>query len=552
MGPREGDAGNGGATARAASRDAGWMSRGRLRALVALATAVAFWAFYRYYIPQGDDLRFTAQRYHPFGAFTAKLWFHFLRTDYLHISGRTATAVGMLLMRPGVGFFRVVAPLICVWLMLAFAAWLRPDAAEDRGWPRVLATTVAAAAILPMTLVFDPRLNGDVLAWCMSFANYVLPTAAMVTVAVVLLRLVALGSSEGPRAARPRAVLAVPLALLTPSLHENMGTGMIALVAISVAVAYAGGGRRPDRLGWTIIVLGLLGSIEILTAPGLWERVGYSNGPVPSGDTGVLLRLHRIANGCAVTLQVGAVPLLVTAGVLVVTALRGAEPGRGHRGTSWLALLLVLDAVGMLGAWYAWQHVSASARAFSVSLDAGGNTVMFGLVVLSLVFVLLVIALAWRLRARIGVRPVMSVVTALGCGGTAIVSGVSTPRAYMHMALWLTLAAAATLLDAVGHLASRGVASVMLALLTGVCVVVSAVWWCTGLVAMRANRSAWSPVQRQFTAARASGHGRQVVVPMTLPHSDYQFDHGFDLRIYTKAMVQWYDLPGNTRLVQGP
>lgn len=505
--------------------------------VVTLVSLLAWWVLFRYWIMQGDDWRFNAVARHPYGRYSFDQWYYLLQHDYFDRTGRMSDSVARALMRPGPWFFPLAAPVIIAWLGVGIAQWLER---RDR---HPVAVPVLAVCLLPIALVLRPWLNGDSIFWATSFANYALPLAGYLSVAVVLLRHI-----SGVRSSKVMLIAAVPLAYIIPTLHENMSFGAIMLGIALIVVAW----RRLGWYGWLLVVAGFLGAATMLLAPGFRVRFSESNGAVPSGESGMLLRFHRITSGVMTAMQISQVPLALLAIVLAGELWRRSRQlsGRPRMGFRWLAMSAVASMALLIVMRPIWAAAIRPLDGFKKMITPGAIAV--GVVGLAAGFIAFcsVLLAAWLLRSETpgelhGQRVFLSVVAFLGCGLPAVMSGVSTPRAYFPLALWALIAAAAALIDA-GHLRHRIAAAVVSSLV----VAITAGWWGYSLVAMRANYEQWRPVLAQLE--HRTSEPRTIEIPMTLKHSNYQFNHGFDLRVYKRFITTYFALPTSTQLKQVP
>lgn len=516
----------GGATAPHVAGSSGFLRRAAIPGMLVVATAL--WAaLYRYWMVQGDDFRFTGFHGEPHASFRSTQWWALLRYDYLRRTGRTSDSIGRLLLRPGHWFFPGVAVAVVVLLGWAAVRWL------ETGRVRSIRTVAIGATLLPMTLLCRPALNGDAVYWEMSFVNYVLPGLGAVFALGTLAR-----TLSGRRVGLGTFLLAMLVGMFTGTTHEVFAVGFVAVVLLTLL-----GGRRLLGMRALLLLVSLaIGAVVLLAAPGFWVRVGQNSGTAASGEDGMVLRAHKLMMGSVHEFEVARWQLCV--GALAVSLLAWRSGGARRRAG---AAMLVLLTVALPALAWRWVHVTAPLDGLEQRITAP-ELAVGGVFVGALVAVLLL--MLWLTAPRRGVLPhgswpaFIALAMAAGASVPSSMSGVGTPRAYLPAALFLMLVA----LDVVLELcAGRRLLASLLAigLLIG-CVA----WWAASFVAMRDNHARMQPVLRQFELGPAAP--RQIEVPMTLPHPDWQYQKGFDLQIYRKYIIYWYGMPVDTRLVQVP
>lgn len=495
---------------------------------IVLVAYLSWFDLFRFWFPHSDDIKHIALRGGPGIHVSLEQWWSLLRTDWLHRNGRTADGALRLVVRGGFEAYRALAPVMIVVLGLALSQWLRPSRAP---FARPLRWT-AGLLLLPFLLCTWRAVTGDAVMWAAAAMNYLFPATLMALLGARLLDHV-----RGRPMSWATAALLAPLAVLTPTLHEQTSLALTAACITTVVVL----GRRTTGPCWLVLAAVLVGFGLQMSAPGLWVRLSH----VQEGPTGPVISIHRFA------LSTHAFMLHSWWPACLLTASAAAFLWQRGRAGRWTAAGLVASLAALAWATQGWAARTIPGDSATQLVPA--RMVLWQNAVLAtfLLWALLLTLVLVQLRQVLDPGALLAWPASMAAALPILQTGILSPRAYLLPILWLLVAAAAAAASALALVRPAPRRVLTLAALAGLAVA-TVLWWSEARPALVENAQfVRKKVLPQFERA-AAGDLDRILAPQPLPRPEYSYFNAFSFPRYTASFSLYYGIPEGVRFKTVP
>lgn len=513
------------------------------QAVVWLCVAV-FWLYvWRLPVWSSDDLFFATRSGLPHGRIAwGGLWPEIVE-DMSHRNGRTADILAQIVFSAG-PLIGILMAAFC--LLQSFAVWRLLCAAvagvgrSDSGGYRAVALAVGIAA--PMSLVaMDPWLAGTTVMFMSATVGYVLGSAMLIAVVVLLWRM------REPGSAPPwQLALVVALGCFVGIHHEVLALGIVG-ASVGLALVTRRPAWRPSWIMAQVILVGV--SLWRLSAGGLWHRKPEPVDGLSTTDWYRMVTARTLAQ--ALERKPGLYICLALATVVLAWVVRSRVAHRRVFLGSLSVFVAGCAVTALLGARVQQYVVLRLARRGAVAVYSSRTATLFVLAVGVTVAALIVVVVMMRRVDGAQLVVPMTGMTVAAYTVPVLVGHADDRTAYVPMLMCLVLAAVMSVvaLALAGPVEGRIPVTKALAGLVTAAIIGPAVQGTAQMVqAVDLNIAAWRPVMKQIRQAE-KGETMTVVLPKALPRPAYSQDYRGAGIYYRGNLAKYYNLSASIRVI---